>query len=101
MSGPDANNVPAALIPLLPMAGKWGISNDFERELAVKSASPEELAFLVRCIDNVTDEELFGWLSGSASYDPDPSTEYLVMTCLTMAIDSAKVRLKDLALRME
>lgn len=90
----DPSNVPDALIQILPMAEKWGIGDDFEREEAVGSACREDLESLVHSIDNITDEDLFGWLSGKESYNPNPTAEYLAITNLTMAIESAKLKLK-------
>jgi hypothetical protein len=90
----NPNNVPPTLIPLLPLAERWGIGDDFEREAAVTNASPEDLEQLIHCIDNISDADLFGWLSGPESFNPNPSHEYLAITCLTMAIDSAKLKLK-------
>lgn len=92
----DPTKVPAPLRHLLPVAEKWGIGDDFDREAAVDAASREELETLVHCIDAVSDDELFGWLAGPESYNPMPSQEYLALTTLTMAIDSARVRLKQL-----
>ena len=92
----NPNNVSAALIPLLPLAEKWGIGDDFERENAIRNASREELEALVHSIDDVSDDDLFGWLSGPESYSSNPTPEYLAFSCLTMAIDSAKVKLKKL-----
>lgn len=85
--------MPSTLVPLLPFAEQWGIGDDFERELAVSNASRAELEVLVRCIDRVFDEDLYGWLAGEESYNTNPSAEYLALTCLTMAIDSAKLKL--------
>lgn len=90
----DPNKIASALIPLLPMAEKWGIGDDYEREEAISRASIEELYCLVHCIDGISDEDLYGWLSGRESYDPKPSEEYLAFTALTMALDLAKLRLK-------
>lgn len=90
----DANNVPDALVSLVPMAEKWGIGDDFDREAVVSHASREELEALVHCIDDVSDDDLYGWLSGPESFSPNPSQEYLAITCLTMAIDSAKSKLR-------
>lgn len=77
------------------MAEKWGIGDDFEREAAISNASKAELEALVHCIDEVSDGDLFGWLSGPESFDANPSPEYLAITCLTMAIDSAKLKLRQ------
>jgi hypothetical protein len=92
----NPSNVPAALVPLLPMAEKWGIGDDFDRENALRNASRQELEGLVHSIDVVSDDDLFGWLSGPESYSPHPSAEYVAFTCLTMAIDSAKTKLKKM-----
>lgn len=79
---------------LLPMAEKWGIGDDYEREAAVANASRQELETLVHCVDGVNDDDLYGWLAGPESYNPNPTPEYLAITCLTMAIDSAKLKLR-------
>ncbi|MGA9780384.1 MAG: hypothetical protein WBS33_19170 [Verrucomicrobiia bacterium] len=92
----NTTTMPSALIPLLPMAEKWGIGDDLERDAKVKNASLEELESLVHCIDEITDSDLFGWLSGPESENPKPSEEYLALTALTMAIDSAKLKLKKM-----
>jgi len=90
----DQTKVPASLTPLLPIAEKWGIGDDFERERALDAASQQELEFLVHSIDAMSDDDLFGWLSGPESYNPKPSKEYIALTALTMAIDSAKTKLR-------
>jgi len=92
----DPNQVPSALVPLLPMAEKWGIGDDYEREMAIGNASLQELQSLIHCIDGIGDDDLFGWLSGPESHNPRPSEEYLAFTTLTMAIDSAKLKLRKL-----
>lgn len=97
MSALDPKNVPEALVPLLPMASKWGIGDDFEREEAIQNASKEDLQELVRSIDAIGDEDLFGWLEGPESYSVKPTREYVAITCLTMAIDSAKIKLRRLS----
>jgi len=90
----NPDNIPSVLAPLLPHAEKWGIGDDFEREAAVANASRQEIEMLVHCIDGVTDADLYGWLSGPESFNPNPSPEYLAITCLTMAIDSARLKLQ-------
>lgn len=92
----DPTHIPEPLRSLLPMAEKWGIGDDFEREDALNKASSWELEKLVHSIDHISDDDLFGWLAGKESYNPSPSTEYLAFSSLTMAIDSAKVRLEKL-----
>ena len=88
----NPNKLPAALVPLLSLADKWGIGDDYEREMLVNTASQEDINELIHCIDHISDEDLYGWLSGPESHNPEPSEEYLAITCLTMAIDSAKLR---------
>lgn len=90
----SAANVPATLAPLLPLAQKWGIGDDFEREAAISNATRRELEGLIHCTDNVSEDDLYGWLAGPESFNAKPSREYLALTCLTMAIDSAKVKLQ-------
>ena len=88
-------NIPSALITLLPAAEKWGIGDDFERANALSRATQEELEALTGSIDQINDEDLFGWLSGSESFNANPTLEYLAITNLTMAIDAAKLILKN------
>ncbi len=94
-----AKNIPPSLISLLPMAAKWGIGDDCEREEAVKQAPYEELVTLVYSVDNISDADLYGWLSGPESFNAKPTEEYVSLTCLTMAIDSAKLKLKQMGKR--
>lgn len=86
--------LPHEVAELIPLAEKWGIGDDYEREEAVKNASPEQLLELARCLDRVEQKKLFDWLAGPESRDPNPSPEYVAFTCLTMAIDSAKLKLR-------
>lgn len=91
------DNVPKPLIQLLPIAEKWGIEDDFEREEALASASKEELESIVHSIDSVSDEDLYDWLAGDSANDDNPSQEYIALTCLTMSIDSAKIKLSRMS----
>lgn len=91
----NPNNMPPALIRLIPMAEKWGIGDDAERELALDRASADELGAIVGCVDGIV-EDFYGWLAGPESRNPRPSPEYLAMSCLALAIDSASVMLKKL-----
>ena len=94
----DPRNVPESAARLLSLAEPWGIGDDFEREAAVSRATWEELQSLVSAMDN-SDDEFWDWLAGPASYAPNPSREYLALTNLTMAADSArqKLRKRDLS----
>ena len=88
----DPENVPESLVPLLGIAEKWGIADDFDRDSAIADASRGELEKLIHSIDNISDEELYGWLSGEESFNPRPTPEYLAFSCLTMSIDLARVK---------
>ena len=90
----DPQKLPTKLIGLIPMAEKWGIGDDYEREAAVKGATVEELKELMHCTDGISDDDLYGWLGGAESFNPHPSAEYLALTNLTMAMDSARTKLK-------
>lgn len=92
MLNPD--RIPKSLIPLISLVEKWGIGDDFEREDAVSKASQDELQELVHSIDNVKDADLYGWLGTPLPPGSKPSEEYVVFTCFTMALDSAKVKLR-------
>jgi hypothetical protein len=87
-------NVPEVLTPLLAVAERWGISDDVEREEAVRKATREELEELVHSIDGFSDEDLYDWLAGPEADSPTPTPEYVALTCLTMAIDSARLELE-------
>ena len=80
---------------LLGLADRWGIPDDFQREEAVAGANAEELAELAHGLDDVHDA-FWEWLAGPESYSPEPTHEYVRMTALTMAVDSARLRLARL-----
>src|SRR5512135_1148784 len=90
----NPDNVPQALRCLLPLAERWGIGDDFDREHALSVASSEELKQLVSAIRDLPTDALFEWLAGPESHNPRPSEEYLALTCLMMAYESARVKLK-------
>jgi hypothetical protein len=85
-------NVPEAARALVPWAERWGIGDDFDREAALSAATERELEELGGLLDDVSDD-FWDWLAGPASFDPVPSDEYAAMTALTMAVDSARVKL--------
>ena len=87
-------DVPPPLHHLIPVATKWGIADDYEREEKVASATEHELERLIHSIDDVSDDDLFGWLEGDESFSATPSDAYAAFTCMTMAIDSAKLELR-------
>lgn len=92
----DPQRVPKEIVQLLPMAERWGIADDFERELEVRKASMTDLRGLAECLDLIEQDSLSDWLCGSESYATKPTKEYIAITCLTMAVESAKLRLRAL-----
>jgi hypothetical protein len=85
--------VPPEVGYLLPLAERWGIGDDFEREAAVRDASRSDLVALVHAADDAPDA-LWDWLAGAESHSAHPSPEYLAVTCMTMAADAARVKLR-------
>ncbi len=92
----DPSKVPAICVHLIPLAERWGIGDDFDREMNVGSATPEELQALVDAVMELPDDGMFDWLAGPESHSEKPTPEYLAFTCLTMAYDSARVKLKKM-----
>ena len=78
---------------MLPLAKKWGIGDDYDREAAVETATEKELRYLIDSIQALPDETLYDWLAGSESSSKLPTEEYLAFTCMTMAYDSARTKL--------
>lgn len=60
---------------LLPLAERWGMGDDFEREAAVSAASEDDLASLVSAVDAVPEADLYGWLAGPESHSQSPTPE--------------------------
>jgi hypothetical protein len=88
----NPENLPTPLVSLIPWAEEWGIGDDHEREQKVARASSKERSELIACIDECSDEDLFGWLAGEESFREFPSREYLAVSNLVMAIDSARLK---------
>lgn len=85
--------VPPEVRPLLELAAHWGVGDDLDRERMVDDAPRAELEALVAAVDAVP-ESMYDWLAGPESYSTQPAPEYLAVTCLTMAVDSARMRLR-------
>jgi hypothetical protein len=82
----NPQHVPEALRVLIPLAEKWGISDDILRLDAVDRAPPAEVADLKKIIaqyDDLFDE----WLAGPEARNPKPSAEYLAFSNMRMAAD--------------
>jgi hypothetical protein len=76
----------------VPFAQRWAIGDDFDREATVRSAQREDLRRLVAALDSVGDD-FWDWLAGDESYAQPPSDEYIALTDVSMAAESARVAL--------
>jgi len=50
---------------------------------------------ILGAVEGASDDELFAWLSGPEADAQRPSREYVAITCLTMAADHARLRLRE------
>jgi hypothetical protein len=69
----NPDKVPRPLVRLIPMAEKWALGGYLD---AVSNAGPEELKALVHCIDDVADDDLYGWLAGPDSPASRPRSHF-------------------------
>ena len=90
----NANNLPPEFSSIIGWAEKWGVGDDVDREMAIENATTEELNTLSHCLDNIDDYQLVEWLNGDETKKKPLSEEYVAVTCLTMAVQSAKSVLK-------
>jgi len=90
----NPESVPKEVHTLLPLAERWHIGDDFEREAAVAGASVLDLQTLVAALESPEADFLYEWLAGPESHSLKPTSEYLALTHLTMAADSARLKLK-------
>jgi hypothetical protein len=91
----DASRVPERLRKWIPLAQRWGHSDDGMRSEVVDGATREELDELLTLLDaDKSDwDALHAWLAGAEAKAP-PTEEYVAFTCLTMTLDLAEVRRK-------
>ena len=80
--------IPASLRHLLPLAERFGVSDDSNREELVSKASPDEIASLKQAIA-VHGKELDDWLAGPEADSPPYSAEYIAYSAMRMASDFA------------
>ncbi len=90
----DPTRIPEGCSHLVPLAERWGLGDDFEREEKLASAERADLQELVKAIQDLPGDTLFDWLAGPESRSVTPTPEYVAFTCLTMAYDSARSKLK-------
>jgi len=90
----SVDRVPESARLLVALAERWGIEDDIERELAIAEASVDSLRELATALEQVSDD-FWSWLAGPESFSASPPAEYTAFTCLTMAVDSARVKLAN------
>ena len=84
----DPQHVPTALRHLIPLAQKFGVSDDLARETIVSSASKAEIEALKQAVQ-ANDALLDTWLAGPEAAGPCFSNEYIAFSAMRMAADSA------------
>ncbi|MDH3523869.1 MAG: hypothetical protein OES32_09810 [Acidobacteriota bacterium] len=84
----NPENVPAGLRHLIPLAERFGILDDLDRENLVMSCAPKELEELKKAIE-MHDDLLDLWLAGREAAGPEWSEEYLSFSAMRLAADLA------------
>lgn len=75
----NVENVPADLRHLVPLAERWGIGDDVDRNAAVDRATPAERAELERAIDP-HDVRITAWLNSFGQQPmPDEAAAFMYM----------------------
>jgi hypothetical protein len=82
----DPKRVPEPLRPLIPLAEKFGISDDLIREDFLAKTPKKELTQLKKIIAEYGDH-LDEWLAGPEADHPEPTKEYIAFTCMRMGVD--------------
>ena len=81
----DPSHVPLSLQWVIPLAEKWGLSDDVARAERVDQARTDELRELLELFDTVDADTLYGWLAGAQSYSLSPTDDFVGFIGLTMA----------------
>ena len=84
----DSQLVPSTLRHLIPLAQKFGVTDDLAREAIVSCASLAEIAVLKQAVQ-ANDALLDAWLSGPEATGPRFSNEYIAFSAMRMAEDLA------------
>jgi hypothetical protein len=82
----DPAKVPQPLRHLIPMAERFGISDDLIREDLMAKTPAADVNELRRIVQE-NQELLEMWLTGPASNERPISAEYVAFTCMMMAAD--------------
>jgi len=84
----DPHKVPPALRHLIPLAEKFGISDDVIRDDVVAKAPPDEVEAMKKAVlelDNGPDSEFDNWRAGSEADGLTFSLEYIAFSALRLA----------------
>jgi hypothetical protein len=82
----NPENVPAEFRHLIPLAEKYGVSDDCYRLEVLDSLDSFERAELAQFLSDY-DDALDSWLAGPDADSPTPTAEYIAFSCLRMAAD--------------
>lgn len=81
-------NVPEEFWHLIPLALKYGLSDDGYRGKALQTIDANEKSKLKSFLEEY-DDNLDSWLSGPEADRPHYSNEYIAFSALRMAADAA------------
>ncbi|MFT4557771.1 MAG: hypothetical protein ACI92S_003144 [Planctomycetaceae bacterium] len=84
----DAERVPPEFRRLIPLAEKYGVSDDGYRSEMLESLDDEERNELATFLAEY-DDALDAWLAGPEADNSTPTNEYITFSCLRIAADEA------------
>lgn len=84
----DPSRIPKELHGLIPLAEKFGVSDDCLRESLVKNSSVPEINELKSGVCS-NEDALDNWLAGLEAQGPSFSDEYIAFSAMRMAADYA------------
>ena len=82
----DAKRVPEPLRALIPLAEKFGISDDLIREDFFAKTPKSDLTKLKQTLAEYADL-LDDWLAGPEAVRPESSAEYIAFSAMRMGVD--------------
>jgi hypothetical protein len=77
----DPDRVPVKLHPLIPLAEKWGISDDVAREHLVGQLDESERESIRESIESYS-SDIWDWLGGENAMELCQEKEYIAFSCL-------------------
>ena len=83
------SKVPEELWAYIPLAEKYGISDDSYREIVLDALDKEEVMEITLFLEECEDQ-LEKWLAGTEAGSSNPTNEYIAFTSLLMAADYFK-----------